>query len=403
MKKILFIHHATVSVGAGLSALHLLSNIPRNEYTVVVSLPQGGGDLQEKIESMNIKVRRDFDYVCSYTHVSGYHYPFFSISHFHNIYEVHRCRSVIKKVLQEEKPDLVLVNSMTLFWIGKIGHDMNIKTVCFHRETYYHGTFGLRTKYIKHCLNRDFDRIVFLSKYDMKETGSQFEKYIKITDKVDNTKYSPLDKTACRKELQLPMSDKLILYMGGISKLKGIETVLMAINKVKTEAKLIILQYDRPTTQFIGISGLRQRWRRKRGKDIVYWADQYINENHMWDKLIVRGRTDEVEKYLVASDMVVFPSQEPHQARPIYEAGTAKRPIVVSDFENTREFLDETNGWCVDPKNADAWARTIDEILSAQDSCISKVDRNYEKSIQENNINSLNSELSELLSELEYK
>ena len=82
---------------------------------------------------------------------------------------------------------------------------------------------GMRTNYIKYRLNRDFDKIVFLSEYDMKQTGNNYGKYIKITDKVDIKLYDKLDKAVIRKELQLPETDKLILFAGGMSKLKGIE------------------------------------------------------------------------------------------------------------------------------------------------------------------------------------
>ena len=360
MKKVLFIHHNTISVGAGLSALQIVGNIPQKSYDITVCMPNGEGDLASKFEAMGVKVRNEIPCTCTYTHVSGYHYNVFSISHIHNVFELLRAKKTIENVIEEEKPDIVIVNSMTLFWIGKIAKRAGAKTVCFDRETYCQGMFGVRTRYIKSKLNRDFDKIVFLSEYDMMQTGKNFDKYVKITDKVDPVLYEKINKNETRRELKLPCDEKLILYTGGISTLKGIEVILQAVNFMKINAKLIILQYNKATAPKSGLRGIRQKIQRWRGKDVNYWVEQYINENNLENKLILRGRTDEVEKYFVACDMVVFPSQEAHQARPIFEAGVSKRPIVASAFENTREFLDETNGWSIKYDDVEKWAKTCE-------------------------------------------
>lgn len=400
MKKILFFHHNVSAVGAGLSALHIIKNIPQEDYQLVVCIPNGKGDLGDKLEKMDIKVRRDICHSCTYTHVNGYHYNLFSISHFHNIYELFKSRKVIERVLQEEKPDIVMVNSMTLFWIGRLARKSGAKTVCFHRETYCKGLFGLRTAYIKYRLNKDFDKIVFLSKYDMQQTGKHYEKYVIITDKVDPKLYEGLCQKDVRHELQLPADDKLILFAGGISKLKGIEVILEAINIMQTDAKLIILQYRKLPKLTSGIRGWRQKIRRLQNKDTNYWAEKYIKSHHLEDKLILRGQTDEVEKYFTACDLVVFPSQEAHQARPIFEAGIAKKPIAVSDFENTREYLDEENGWCVKHNDVKEWADICDEILNGGERNNGKIEINYNKTLKNNNLDNQKKDINDLISML---
>lgn len=401
MKKVLFIHHNTISVGAGLSALQIVGNIPQKSYDITVCMPNGEGDLASKFEAMGVKVRNEIPCTCTYTHVSGYHYNVFSISHIHNVFELLRAKKTIENVIEEEKPDIVIVNSMTLFWIGKIAKRAGAKTVCFDRETYCHGMFGVRTRYIKSKLNRDFDKIVFLSEYDMMQTGKNFDKYVKITDKVDPVLYEKINKNETRRELKLPCDEKLILYTGGISTLKGIEVILQAVNFMKINAKLIILQYNKATAPKSGLRGIRQKIQRWRGKDVNYWVEQYIKENNLENKLILRGRTDEVEKYFVACDMVVFPSQEAHQARPIFEAGVSKRPIVASAFENTREFLDETNGWSIKYDDVEKWAKTCDEILRNGTETALKIQNNYIRSIATNSIETLKNEIGNLLTALE--
>lgn len=95
----MFFHHNTISVGAGLSAFHILNNIPFDEYEVCACISQGKGDLKEKLEDIGIRVRRDFSRPYSYMHVSGYHYPFLSRAHLHNLYNVLDFRRTAKKVI----------------------------------------------------------------------------------------------------------------------------------------------------------------------------------------------------------------------------------------------------------------------------------------------------------------
>ena len=49
------------------------------------------------------------------------------------------------------------------------------------------------------------------------------------------------------------MNEKLILYVGGMSKLKGIDVALKMITEMQVEAKLIILQYAEPCEAQKGI------------------------------------------------------------------------------------------------------------------------------------------------------
>ena len=86
---------------------------------------------------------------------------------------------------------------------------------------------------------------------------------------------------------------------------------------------------------------------------------------------------------------------EEENARPIYEAGIAKKPVVVTDFENTREFLDETNGWTFKKGNARMLARRIDDMFSRN--AVDKVEKNYIRASSVNNLQTLAGELQSLL------
>ena len=83
------------------------------------------------------------------------------------------------------------------------------------------------------------------------------------------------------------------------------------------------------------------------------------------------------------------------------DAGVSKRPIVASAFENTREFLDETNGWSIKYDDVEKWAKTCDEILRNGTETALKIQNNYIRSIATNSIETLKNEIGNLLTALE--
>ena len=200
------------------------------------------------------------------------------------------------------------------------------------------------------------------------------------------------------KKIALP-DKKLVLYTGGASKLKGIFVLLRAACFMKTDAMIIILQCEKPEKKYSAIE-IKGVLKRILGVDTQNNVWKYIEKHNLQKRIELRGRTECVEKYFAACDLVVFPSQNAHQARPIYEAGFAKRPIIVSDFPNTSEYLTNENGWLVHYKDAQAWAECIDRVLQGKTDVEKRVEANYRKVWKENNYKDLRQEIAEVLRKL---
>ena len=78
------------------------------------------------------------------------------------------------------------------------------------------------------------------------------------------------------------------------------------------------------------------------------------------ERIVFCKSSVEVPTWYAACDLVVFPSTKAHQAMPIYEAGMAERLMIISDFVNTREFLEnEKNGLTFPPSNSEVLAAKI--------------------------------------------
>ncbi len=394
MYNLLIFHHYNSPLGAGLSLLHILEKIDKRQVKVTVCLPRIEGELDFKIKKMGIKVIYS-DSITAYMHFSGGETPFVSRRHLQNLSAVHSSRKGIANVIEKENPDIVAVNSMTLFWIGRIAQSLNKKVICFHRETYCKGLFGMRTFMMKKELSNCFDVVAFLSNYDLEQTPLGRAKFVKITDKVDVKTYEQLDLCQCRTELELPQDCKLILYVGGCAKLKGPMTIIKAMSLLRTSnTKLVFLQYQEPNLQKISAK-IKYNLKRMLGRNLQYMIAHYVEMKNMQDKVIFRPATDKVEKYFVACDVVAFPSHAPHQARPVYEAGIAKKPIIITDFTNTREFVDESCGWLFKKDDFKMLAKCIDDALNVSDS--NRVVANYERVLKNNNLITLGRELYDVL------
>ena len=400
MAKILIFHHYNSSLGAGLSLLHILESLDKNNNSITVCIPNVEGDLAEKIRKMGIRVIFSKN-VISYMHFSGNKNAFFSKAHLNNIKAIKQSEKGIREVIVTENPDIVVVNSMTLFWIGKIAKSYNIDTVCFNRETYRKGLLGIRSSYIKKALGEYFDVVAFLSNYDLKQTPIRNAKFVRVTDKVDVSVYESLSQKQCRIEEKLPKEAKLLLYTGGMAKLKGPKTLVKALAQINDKnIKVVFLQYTPICIKGI-IGKIKNLIKIILHRNLQHELETYIKRHGLEDRVLFRPATDEVERYFVACDAVVFPCHDPHQARPIYEAGIARRPIIISDFPNYREFVDETNGWLFPPDHAGELAKRISDVFSKDSS--EKVENNYKRSVSNNNLTTMKNELNEVFKLLDRK
>lgn len=391
MKKIIIFHHYNTCVGAGLCLFQIAVSL-KNEYEVVVCLPDYKGDLNSKLLTNGIRTIQLKNIPKSYSHYNGSYKPFLSRQHINDIFLIQRSKNKIIEILKTEAPDFALVNSMTLFWIGKIVKKMNIKSICYVRETYCSTLLNVRTNYIKTCLNKYFDTVIFISKYDMYATGKKYDKYVLITDKVDFSLYSKLNKKKARDELHLPNDKSIILYVGGDNPIKGPMVILKAMKCIKSDAKLVYLQHSSSTSKGIAIF-----IRRMLGKDISFKVEKYIYKNKLSDKVILRATSDEVQKYFIASDLVVFPNTIAHQARPIYEAGYVKIPIIATDFENIREFLNSSTGFVFKKNDFVELSILIDNILNGKIDVSTKLLNNYEQTVKNHNYLTLANEIIDII------
>ncbi len=392
MKKILIFHHFGGLGGAGLSLLHILKSLDVNKYNIKVVCPNTPNDMVKAIKELNIEVIETDGTPKIFAHYNGGIKYFFSIRTFVNAFSILNDFPKVKKIIENESPDLVFVNSMTLFWIGKITFEKNIPSVCFHREAFQNGIIGFRTSLIKKGLSKYFKRVAFISKFDMKKAGGKIENQLLIYDKVEGHIYDQVSKSTAQYKLNLDPNFKYLLYLGGFSKLKGSEIVVNSMQYLKDlNIKLLFVGNKNNIKAYKGIrySGLRKNYKK---------VHEMIEKYDLQSYIIFLETTSEPHIYYKASEALIFPSTKAHQARPIYEAGFAKIPIIISDFKETSEFAkNEVNALTFECNNSKSLSDKIRRIFSDEELYRELVQKNHSLSVDNHNLETLKFELQNLI------
>lgn len=322
--KILFINHAGVWGGASVSMEHLLEAFLDAGNTVEIvnrSVPPTSAD---RLREKGLKVY-PITWGMSHPYFNGGVTSFLRPSYWSAIRNIYYARKEIASIISKSKADVVVVNSMTLFYLGKIAKRYGKKTVCFQRETFPNGWYA---QSIRRRMADNFDMLVFISRYDK----NQFEMYSKpkkyvIYDKINIEEYAAL-----RHDGQSSHKKKNILFLGGISKMKGTHIAIQALRQLPEYSLSIVSGTDFNNAP-------KGRRRDTRGKE-TYWefCRKLAMDDSVRDRIVILPPTKDVAKYYAETDVILFSPTIPHQTRLIYEAGAAHKPIVVPNMKNLLEF-----------------------------------------------------------------
>ena len=182
------------------------------------------------------------------------------------------------------------------------------------------------------------------------------QNYILVApDGVDIEQFSiSLTKEECRKELQLPMDKKLVVYTGHLYSWKGVETLADAAKSLDDRFRVIV----------VGGSA----------DDTTRYAKQYAD----CSLVVFLGQQPHrlMPMYLKAADILVLPNSNKEAISNTYtsplkmfEYMASGRPILASELPSIREILTEEMAYFVHPNDPEALARGIrDAALHTEES-----------------------------------
>jgi len=383
-KKILFIHHSSTIGGAGLSGLNVLRAIPKESYEVTVYCNSEQNGMADIYRDAGFNVIYAGKSPIGISHYSGGEVFVLSPHVLINLLYIYFDKSKISTLIQKIKPDIVIVNSMTLYWIGKIAKAYNAETICFFRETYAKNCFGLRNSIIRNGLNKYFDKISFISKYDLELNKGLNCSMNTIYNMIPSEEFTRHNRTDTKVILGLNDDSFNVLFVGGMSPLKGAIIAIKAISKTENKKiKLVFIGYKwngRKKT-LNDCDGFKKKIKYLLRMDYEAKAIKYILSNNLKNRILFYGIQRNIAPFFIACDALISPSTKPHQARPIFEAGFAKIPVIASDFPNIREVINEDSGFLFKNKNFTQAAAYLDAISTNTVQFKARVDLNYENTI----------------------
>jgi len=131
LKKLSIIHQSGAIGGACISLLHIIRAIDRTKYNITVLCPYYPNEMIKLLQKEECQVVSSTTSPKIFAHYNGGIPYAVSLKTIKNILAIIRDKKQVEHYIREVDPDIVAVNSMTLFWIGKIAKIMNKYTVWF--------------------------------------------------------------------------------------------------------------------------------------------------------------------------------------------------------------------------------------------------------------------------------
>lgn len=169
---------------------------------------------------------------------------------------------------------------------------------------------------------------------------------------VDLTHYSPSPRleseaAALRRRLGIAPDDKVMIYVGRFVTDKGLRELLDALPAIRSSVGRrvhLIMAGD--------TDGVRDN----------LTSEQLASQP---DVHLSGGWVDDVRPWLLAADILVFPSYREGFPNVVLEAGAMGKPSIVTDINGSREIIaDGVNGLVVPPRDADALRGAIERFLA---------------------------------------
>jgi glycosyltransferase involved in cell wall biosynthesis len=175
-----------------------------------------------------------------------------------------------------------------------------------------------------------------------------------IPNSVDENLYHPvsgLTKRSFRKKLSLPMDWTIITYTGRLVSYKGLPLLLKVWKKIQTHYKNALLL-------LVGSGSM----------DIHNCEDEikdYVRTEGLHNTVLLTGEVRNVNEYLQASDIFVFPTEKEAFGISLLEAMACGRPVISTNVGGVKDILEHgKNGLVVRPGDSQELYRALDTLIS---------------------------------------
>jgi glycosyltransferase involved in cell wall biosynthesis len=152
-------------------------------------------------------------------------------------------------------------------------------------------------------------------------------------------------KDRIRRRFSLPAFRFLILLFGNISRYKGVDLLVEAVDDlVLPDGSLVLIAGRSSSPKYA--TELRQRMSAMKNPGAIAWADEYLPDSDIPD-------------LLAAADCMVLPYRKIDQSGVIFAAKSAGLPVIASDVGSFRSYVDIERDILVTPRDIAALAGGI--------------------------------------------
>jgi glycosyltransferase involved in cell wall biosynthesis len=334
--KIVIIHHSGLLGGAGLSLYFTWIELLKH-YDVSCYVPNDPPELKDFLKQKGLSPK-SFDYrLGKVTFYSGGN-SVFNLKFWYHSLRIFFHKGYWDSILKSEKPNLVIVNSIVLCWFGLFSR--NYKIMCFVRETLKGRRNSFPNRVIAHFLEK-FSLVTFLSDYDKDIWNLTYPNTIVSYNFMNSSDYSKKQtKLEACTDLNINSASFNVLFVGGMNRIKGTEVLVNSMKLLKDDNINLIIAGNNPG--LFSFSSIVEFW-----KSLIYLKNKYyyhkinyiISTSFISNKVHYVGIQNEIRKAFDACDVLVVPMIESHQARPVFEFGCQKKPVIITGFSNIKDFV----------------------------------------------------------------
>ncbi len=177
------------------------------------------------------------------------------------------------------------------------------------------------------------------------------EQYVTIYSGVEIAKYlDRTPRTECRRELGVNDGEQLVAWIGRLNRQKDPVTFVRA-------AKLLASRYPRMSFVMVGEDPL--------GESLEHEVRDEVERSQLGSKVRLLGYRADVERILVAADLVMHTSLYEGLGRSVVETMLAGTPLVATAVDGVREAVvsGERGGLLVRPKDPEALAEAAIRLV----------------------------------------
>lgn len=348
ISKVLFFHQTSIVGGATKSGSFIIKALKDIDVHCSFAYRSSeNGKLREFFSANEIPVNRYIDlgtHIQPFYHYNGNHHNIFSLKFIKSVLFIVKSVPRIYKLIKIESPDLIIINSITLFWILLLANNSKAKKFCWVRETLPKNGNGLRSKFIQYIVSNFSDKIVFISKYDLNKFKAKPAKKKLVYNPNKFDELSLLNHSLKNKKNKF-------LFLGGINKLKGTFFLLRSF--------ILALSYKQDLK--LTISGFIKKRKPDKYETNCLRIIEDINKKYK-KSIILKESNHDVSQNYKETGFTIFCPDQIHQSRTIFESANYLKPVLIPNSPNFEEFSSIKGVFTFKNKDHESLANLILEL-----------------------------------------